>query len=136
MNIDEKIISCGREYHKDLIYKIAAILKSTRGEGLMEGIASVLVFIVLVSSVTMMIMFSLRVTGRATEDSRLMQADANAVLTRNHEIPGTAVGNAGAKMNLIIDGDTDAPISVDIRVITSGGFIAFEPATPTSVTPP
>jgi len=110
--------------------RIRSILRSKAGETLMEGIASILVFTVLVASITTMIMLSLRITQRSTEDSGRRQSEANAVLT-------------GIDDDFDLDSDNDnsviftsaelAGMEINIRVTvnTTENFIAFSPLTGT-----
>ncbi|MCL2820898.1 MAG: hypothetical protein FWD38_08760 [Oscillospiraceae bacterium] len=111
-----------------LAKKVKLILKSTNGETLIEGLASILVFVVLIASVTMMIMVSLRITARETLAAEARQREAGAVLSGNpaHLVPGGPFNVA-----FTVDGDnfpavhTISPITV--RIFSASGFAAFEP---------
>ena len=103
--------------------KARAILKGARGETLMEGIISILIFTILLTSVTMMIMVSLRITANATARAETMQNNANAaaVLTgsRDREIRFSIIEIDGVTVDIALP---------DVNVeIASGDFIAFTP---------
>ena len=111
---------------------------------MMEGIASILVFTVLVASVTMMLMISLRISTNATNDAMVRQLEAGAVLAGDaalldtldgidllHDDDGTVtftIGTGAAAFTVSIDVDiysTAASDSVDDNDVFN--FIAFEP---------
>ena len=117
----------------NMLKKIQSILKETKGESLMEGIAAILVFIVLIATVTMMILTSLRITSRANVSSEAMQNSASFVLTAE------LVGSIGDEQEVVIEPDTIVLdmfgdiISLPVLVYSlenDGGarlFTAFEP---------
>ena len=109
-----------------LVTKTHAILRSTRGESLMEGIASILVFTVLVASVTMMIMLSLRITHVSTEAANVLQHEANALLGADE--PDIVIDtDDDASIVFTVNGSPGDPISVDVSVYSSDTFTAFGP---------
>jgi Tfp pilus assembly protein PilV len=61
------------------------ILKSRRGETLMEGMTSILVFTVLLAAVTSIIAASLRITSIATREAAAIQDAVNDVLEGDGE---------------------------------------------------
>ena len=87
------------------------ILKSRRGETLMEGLVSTLVLYILMAAVTMFIMTSLRITGHATMEADDMQIAYNAALAGD---------------------ETGCNVIAGVHVIVTeiGGFIAFAPGDP------
>jgi len=104
-----------------IISKIRAILSGTRGESLMEGIASILVFTVLMAAVTMMIMISLRITGKSTADADARQKEANAALA------GQAAQVVRDTVEFIVDGDELEVIEIKVSVYSTDNHTAFEP---------
>ena len=58
---------------RGLLMKISALLRGRSGETLVEGIVSILIFTVLVASITMMLMLSLRITGAANDNANALQ---------------------------------------------------------------
>jgi len=101
--------------------------KSSRGESLVEGIVSILVFTVLIASVTAMISTSLRITATSTEMAGNLQNAANDVL-----IPGALPAVPGSPEIIFSLRRADGTpvgenISVPITVIDSPYFAAFEP---------
>jgi len=98
---------------------LKSILNNKRGETLMEGILSILIFTVLVASITTMIIVSLRITAVSTEAAEERQAEANAVLT------GTAADEiSDDTVDFTINGIV---FSIDVTVYETDDFLAFEP---------
>jgi len=92
----------------------------------MEGIASILVFTVLIASVTMLIMLSLRITHVSTESANTLQHEANALLGADE--PGIAVDTDNeASIVFTVDGASEDSISVDVSVYSTDNFTAFNP---------
>ena len=102
------------------VKRARAILKGTRGESLMEGLASILVFTVLIASVTMMIMVSLRITHVSTTSAANRQEEANATLA------GTSAP-ASKIVEFIINDDPTDIIEVEVLLYESENFAAFTP---------
>ena len=115
----------------------------------MEGLASILVFVVLVASVTMMIMVSLRITHVTTVAAENSQIEAGAVLVgANIVFPALpdddddqitivhGTGTIGFDLVTNVSGTLTVtepqPTSsaVPIRTYRTNGFIAFEPGVP------
>jgi len=106
---------------KQWVNKIRTLLFNTRGETLMEGIASMLVFVVLVMSVTMMIMTSLRITHNASVTAQERQDEAADVII--NFIPGVP-----DEIPLVISNASDSiSISVYININSNLSFVAYEP---------
>ena len=111
-----------------LAKKIKYILSEAAGETLLEGIASILVFVVLVAAVTMMIMVSMRITAVSTENARIRQIEAAAVLAGDEEFAGLTV-TTGEEVTFIVP---NTPVSVPnvtvaVTVYNTNAFVAFEP---------
>jgi len=102
---------------KELVKKISPILRGSRGESLIECIASILIFTILIACITTMILVSLRVTGNATRDADAAQADMNAILS------GTAYSRE-ENVELTVNG---AAIDVPVLLYSAGSFTAFNP---------
>jgi len=121
------------------VKKIKGIFKNAKGETLMEGIASILVFTILVASVTMMIMISLRITHNATTDAMVRQLEAGAVLSGNADLLSELDGvdlipDDGVVSIILTKGINTLTIEVPVDIYTAGdeegeviSFIAFEP---------
>jgi Tfp pilus assembly protein PilV len=107
---------------KELVCKVRAILKKTRGESLMECIVSILVFSVLIAAVTTMIMTSMKITGKATQAAEAMQKDINAVVSGTASSANKTVG-----LEIQADGVMVNNINISVAVYSAGDFIAFYP---------
>jgi len=108
-----------------LLDRIKHILKGRRGQTLMEGIVSILVFSILVATVTMMIMVSLQFSHRAVERSEVMQANANEILSGEEGTPA-----ATTLIWLEHYGDDGFPaetFGVDLQIVEHEGFTIFRP---------
>ena len=106
----------------DMVNKFRAVLSGKRGETLMELIASILVFTVLVASVTMMIILSLRISGNSMDNADEWQAEANAVLAGD---PASFGGSASpSSISLLINGQN---CTIDIIMNRTDSFISFDP---------
>jgi len=101
------------------------ILTGKRGETLIECIASILVFTVLIASVTMMIMLSLRITGESMSNAETSQKATNAVLAGDAGNPDVDVLYPPGRIELEFGVGDILPI--DVTVFESGGYTAFEP---------
>ena len=100
-----------------------AILRDTKGESLMEGIASILVFIVLSASVTMMITLSLGITRRSTEGAGELQREANAALAVM-DGGDTPIATESGAVELVTEGFT---VKIPVSVYSTAHFTSFEP---------
>jgi type II secretory pathway component PulJ len=94
-------------------------LMGRRGETLMEGVVSLLIFSVLIASVTMMIAASMRITSQATARANDDQEDVNAALAGD--------GTNSSESIIFTIGDGPDEISVPITITSAGDFIAFAP---------
>ena len=134
---------------KRILHKAASILREERGETLFESVVSILVFTILIVTVSLVILVSMAVTSSANNWSRIMQGTANAAVsgdtfvlqqsdgereievkdTRNYDIVFTAQFSA-------VDDDPapfesfDVPVTVNESEeqpeLGSFTFIAFE----------
>jgi len=117
---------------KRLVKKIPVILKDQSGETLIEGLASILVFTVLIATITMMLLVSLRITNNTTIAAENMQEAAAAVLAGDED---EADANNGNFIFQVVD-DLDVlippvqPVQFAVTVYNTDGFIAFEQAAP------
>jgi hypothetical protein len=103
-------------------HRLRAVLKCKKGETLMESIASILIFTVLVAAITMMITLSLRITSVSVGASEGMQARVNAVLTGDDAITGPPADGI-----VIFHLSPTNAVNVNVSIFTMDGFTAFEP---------
>ena len=66
---------------KRMLHKAISILREERGETLFESVVSILVFTILIVTVSMVILVSMAVTSSANNWSRIMQGSASAAMT-------------------------------------------------------
>ena len=112
-------------------------LSNTRGETLLEGIISILIFTVLIAAITMILTVSMRITATSFIQAGEMQDAANAALAGVH-VDGDLVDDVIFNINIYVDDNfiqqmqTDAE-DINIRVNTAdaedapGFFVAFAP---------
>jgi len=94
----------------------------------MESIASLLVFTILIASVTMMILFSLRITGVSIETTRERQDKANAVLAADESSSGIVSQTGAVTFTEGIEIDITINITAtDGETGNRDGFTAFKP---------
>jgi hypothetical protein len=105
-----------------LVKRIKYILSEAAGETLIEGIASILVFVVLIAAVTMMIMVSMRITAVSTANAEARQIEAAAVLAGDAALAGPP----GEAVTFNVPGSA-TPITVPVTVYSNNAFTAFEP---------
>ena len=106
---------------KRLVSKVKSILFKTHGETLIEGLASILVFTVLIASIAMMIMVSLRITHNTTITAQDRQEEAIDIIS------GTGTPEI-ENIELTIDfGSFVWPKGIDVAIYTSESFVYFEP---------
>jgi len=110
---------------KKLRDKARAIIRSTSGESLMEGIISILVFTVLIASITMMLLLSLRITGAATNAADVRQREANAVL-RGFDPDNSVAVTTFPDNPLTLQSGSDV-VQIQVDVYSTGNFTAFAP---------
>ena len=105
--------------------KIKTFLKGTSGESLMEALVSILVFSVLIASVTMMIMLSLRITSISTETGNQRQEEARALLT------GASAGDISVGVDTgavsLRDSSTGRTITIPVFIFSTDDFTDFDP---------
>jgi len=106
-------------------------LTNTRGETLLESIVSILIFTVLMATVTTILLLSLRITSASTEAGREMQESVNHVIAHvptsgSTEVLFTLVDEDGYALFTGMNED----ISIPVYVYTSGGFRVFSPPQP------
>jgi len=106
------------------INKARAVINSNSGETLIEGIVSILVFTVLIATITVMINVSLRISSRAMDSADVMQKSAVAVLAGDVTNPDIVISDDYETI-LVIDGTTVA--TVPIIVYRADWFLSFDP---------
>jgi len=97
---------------------IRAILKGSSGESLMEGLISIAVFSILIASVTMMLMVSMRITSVSTDAAAERQIEAGAVLT------GADLTAVDETIEITVGADI---YSVNVEVYSTDNYTAFRP---------
>ena len=112
-----------------LLHKMRSIIRCNRGESLIEGIVSILVFTVLVATITTMMMLAIRFSRGAIERSDEMQDSINALALFN---PADRLGTDNIVFNFIDSGGN--PITMPLAagratvdIYSSDDFIVFEP---------
>ncbi|MCL1862444.1 MAG: hypothetical protein FWF78_02630 [Defluviitaleaceae bacterium] len=103
---------------------ISQILKSNKGITLVECVASILVFVVLIATVTTVLLASLRITARAEESAANMQQDVNAVFSGGEVAP---LADEPERDVAIVFGIGSILVTVYVDVYRQGDFVAFEP---------
>jgi len=103
--------------------KINAILKRKQGETLMEGIVSIMLFTILTITVTMTILVSLQITGRATRDAGLDQDAVNKLMAGSFAASSSSITFTASSTSL-----SAALPPISIRITEDRGFTAFAPA--------
>jgi Tfp pilus assembly protein PilV len=106
--------------------KIRAILKASRGETLVEGIVSILVFTILIATVTMTIMVSLRMTSASNRAAEAMQESVNAAMDGTAR-PDQDFDQRSETIQLQISGTSSTLPPIDVTITEVDGFIAFAP---------
>jgi Tfp pilus assembly protein PilX len=119
-----------------LVKRIRYILSGAAGETLIEGIASILVFVVLVAAVTMMILVSMRITAVSTENARIRQIEAAAVLAGDEDLLDElddppdfteTAGNVTFNVPNTVNPSSPIPVTIPVTVFSTDAFTAFEP---------
>jgi len=113
-----------------MINKIKSILKKANGETLMEGIVSILVFTILIATITMMILVTLDRTNKSNDLAIERQDDANAALSSSLTSNGTP-----SSITFVFGSDSTNPIVIPVKTVTESEFIAFGPS-PTPIPDP
>jgi archaellin len=114
-----------------LVKRIKYLLSGTGGETLIEGLASILVFVVLVAAVTMMILVSMRITAVSTAQAVERQTEAAAVLSGDDTLlddPADLEETTGEEVTFNVPNTPLAlTVTVPVTVFSTGAFVAFEP---------
>ena len=128
---------------RKFLHKAMAILKDNRGEALFESIVSILVFTILLVTVSLVILVALGITANANNWSRRMQAESNAtMLGESVTLPSPdnidiiVTGNdAVIALSITVDdtpGSVPVNLDIPITVYTSNmqEFVSFEQRVP------
>jgi len=114
--------------------KLPRLLKSQKGESLMESIVSILLFTVLAAAVTMLLMGALRVTARALGEAEQRQNAANAIVTRDVTAATVTTETIQWEVTIYWDEDCDGydlgTINRGIQVYSAEGMRGFVPIVP------
>ena len=109
--------------------KIKAIFNSNKGESLVESVISILIFSVLLLTITLTIQTALLITANATQGANTAQDNVNSIIT---DLPPQA-HNASITFNFeyTLVGETDSkilsPVTHNVNTINENGFRAFRP---------
>ena len=107
-----------KKFIKRFAGKSWALINNQRGESLLEGLASVLVFTALMVTIAMMLMVSMRITHNATQAAEEWQDEANAAI----EAAGTPPETGSIEFE--VNGQT---ITIPVGIYTNGDFVSFRP---------
>lgn len=110
-----------------LIRGIKKILRSQKGELLVESLVSLAILSILLTTVTAMVQFSLRVTYNTTQNAMAQQEDIlNPIIWTDYD--GSSPTVTAAKITFTETLVTDGIEAFhDVYFNTDGGFIAFTP---------
>ncbi|MCL2198589.1 MAG: hypothetical protein FWB80_06675 [Defluviitaleaceae bacterium] len=103
-------------FFKQLIDKSKHLLKGRDGASLIEGIVSILIFVVLVATVTMMIQVSMQISHSARETAASIQDEANEILRDVSIITPVDVAV------FVLTIPDAAPINIEIAILESKDF--------------
>jgi type II secretory pathway component PulJ len=114
--------------------RMGQLIKCQRGETLMEGIVSILIFTVLIAAVTMIINFSFRLTANSFAFAEQRQAQVNwirgFVPLDNTGLEAPEEDNNPVDLvfsNIIVNGVSQPIIdNIDVVITRAGGFVSFE----------
>jgi hypothetical protein len=112
---------------KTWVSKIRGILRSDRGESIMEAVASMLILAILLATITSMIQTSLKWTGIYLQESRAMQDIINPVRLGVYGVYSETV-EISFKADV-----TKVEASHNVDFYDNNGIIAFSPRNDTEV---
>lgn len=115
-----------------LLNRAKAILSSQKGESLMESIASILIFNILMLAVATMIKTSLRITEHSTASASSRQEQANDFIIEDYD---STLVPSDTRLVLQDTSGLGIGVKIDVKFYDDGTFQAFTPAT-SGVTPP
>jgi len=99
-------------------------MRGTSGESLMEALVSILVFTVLIASVTVMIMLSLRITSVSTAAGNLRQEEAAALLSGET----TGLISVGVDDGIVrLTDSAGQDINIPVFVFSTDEYTDFDP---------
>lgn len=118
-----------------LLNKAKTILSGQKGESLMESIASILIFNILMLAVATMIKTSLRITEYSTTSAATRQEQANNFILENYptstDTPKLELRERASDVTYV---SHNINVDIDVTYYDDGTFQAFTPAP--VVTPP
>lgn len=113
---------------KKPIAKALRILSGQRGETLVEGVVSLVVFTLLILTVSAMLMTSLRITTAATLDAAARQSEANQAALGDFTTGNWAEVNPGVSKSVTLaDSASGISISVPIDLYRGEYYTVFVP---------
>lgn len=105
---------------KRLTDRIKTILTDKRGESLVESLASMMLFTLLMINITMMINTSLQITGVSTVNAKNKQDNANKYILEIYD--------SKSSHNLILRDDMNGiNVAIPVDFSDDGNFTAFSP---------
>jgi len=122
-------------FMKQLLNVTRKALINSRGASLIEAIVSILVFTVLIATVTMILTTSMRISSTASSLSYEMQYEINAVTARDEAAIANYPGHAdcedcpagGCEVVLVFGGFAAGEVRVPVDIFGTERFISFEP---------
>ena len=104
-------------------------LTNNKGETLIESIVSILIFTVLIASVTMMILLSLRITHRGTDLATGIQNEFNQVMAHDED---DSEGLEEIEFTINWNGNIIGIVEQEVEMFEHGAFRTFSPVTENS----
>lgn len=104
-------------------------INNNRGETIMEAMASLLIFSILMLTVSVMITASLALTSDATARASERQQAANMGVLREYTAPSAAPAAPSSKLTITIAtaGVSTGGVDLSVGVTTNNGFMSFGP---------
>lgn len=104
---------------KRLTFKLKTVLLNNKGESLMESVASLLIFSILMMAVATMITASLRITSASTKDASERQDAVNKGIMEDYDTTPT-------NDTLTFEG-TGINVTIPVEISDEDGYVAFIP---------
>jgi hypothetical protein len=124
---------------KSLIHKVHTLLRSSRGETILETVAALLILTLLMTSVTMIVRTAVTITRMSIVSSERNQtlnnalvADATSVEDSEGNTVDASEGNFTITISSIDTDPSDAVVPLEkghkVNYIVVGGFTVFSPS--------
>jgi hypothetical protein len=120
---------------KRLIHKVQLLLRSNRGETILETVVALLILTILMTSVTMIVRTAVTITRMSIDSSETNQTLNNNLTADNYTLPtGMTADDIGeGDFTITIDTDPSPTVEVllevghEVNYISVGGFTVFSP---------